>query len=324
LKNEFPCKIEAIAENICTFERLCTEDATEEKYTSSEEYAHIRDVLEGFKPNIITVYVGGGNTPAKDDDSLTLFYKVLYGLIASRKRRETVVICVGLRPNIYRLSKYVADMCGFISVDASFLHEKKGRENPYYAYRDYPEYDEKALKGAVEFRSHPNDLGHAAIANAIISASDKAVEKIPKGIFSEEYSYEKYISADAPTRLEIETEPQMNVSYFGFNIRQNGECVTLGSAPGTGASIVADGFCVPIGCKNFYVELQVDGTSEHDELKVCFRGRFSETEYYLPVVSGMHKYELTLPSECDEIQSLYLSPSSLECVITIRRIGFRE
>ncbi len=323
LKSSFDCKVEAIAENQAAFENLCTEDATEEKYTSSVEYAHMRDVLEEFKPNIITLYIGGGNTPAKDDASLTLFFKVLYGLIASSKRHETVVICVGLRPNIYRLSKCIADKYGFISVDASFVHETKGRDNPYYAFRDYPEYDELAALGAVEFRTHPNDLGHAAIADAILSASKNAIAKIPEGVFSEAYSYDKYIGSDVPSRLKIETEPQMKMSYFGFNVRQNGDCVTLGSAPGTGASIMAEGFCIPTRHKTFYVELAVDGACESDVLKVCLRSISSETEYALPIVSGMHKYEFTLPVEGDEIQSVRIAPSTMECVVTIKRIGFR-
>ena len=126
LKAAFDCKIEAIAENQAAFEGLCTEDATEEKYVSSPLYSHMRELIEGFKPNIITVYIGGGNTPAKDGASLTLFYDVLYGLIASCKRPETVVICPALKPNIYGIAKPVADKYGFITVDMSFIHEKKG------------------------------------------------------------------------------------------------------------------------------------------------------------------------------------------------------
>lgn len=323
LTEAFDCKVEAIAENQAAFERLCTEDATEEKYTSSAEYAHMRDVLEGFKPNLITLYIGGGNTPAKDDASLTLFFKVLYGLVSDHKRPEAVVICIGLRPNIHRISQSVADGYGFISVDASFLHEPRSRDNPYYAFRDYPEYDERAALGAVEFRTHPNDLGHAAIAEAILSASKDAIAKIPEGAFPEAYSYDEYRKTEAPARLRIETEPRMTVSYFGFNVRQNGDCVTFGSAPGTGASVTAEDFRVPAGSKTLFVELAVDGAGERDVLRVCLKGISGETEYALPILPGMRQYEVALPADGEEIRSLRIAPSTMECVVTVKRIGFR-
>ena len=323
LKKTFDCEIQAIADNQATFERLCTEDATEEKYTTSAAYARMREVLEGFKPNIITLYIGGGNTPAKDEASLSLFFKVLYGLIARHKRPEAVVICIGIRPDIYQYSKKVADEHGFISLDASFIHENKGRENPYYAFRDYPEYDALAAGGAVEFRTHPNDLGHAAIAEAILSVSEDAIRKIPSGEFSEDYSYDKYVASDIPTRLTVATEPQMKVSYFGFNVRQNGDCVTLGSAPGTGASIVAEGFCASREYGRLCLELEVDGAAETDVLTVFLRHGADQTEYTLPIASAMHRYELALAPDHPEIQSLRIAPSATECVVTVKRIEFQ-
>ena len=151
LKASFDCNIEAIAENHAPYERLCTTDATPEKYRSSGDYRHMQEVLESFKPNVISVFIGGGNTPANDVKSLTQFFEVLYELIARYKLPEAVVICVTKNIYQHKMSKSVADKYGFISVDVSFIHEKKGKENPYYAFNAYPEYDEaKTYKAEAE------------------------------------------------------------------------------------------------------------------------------------------------------------------------------
>lgn len=323
LKSTFDCRIEAIAENHATYERLCTEDATVEKYTSSKEYAHMREVLREFKPNIITLFIGGGNTPAKDDVSLTRFFEVLYKLVAECKSPEAVVLCTAHSGNVYRSLKPVADKYGFICVDASFIHQVKGRDNVYYAFREYPEYDERVAMGAVEFRTHPNDKGHAAIADAFLRAARNALEKIPEDDFAREDSYKKCDDSQIPAKLEIKTVPQMNVSYFGFNVKQLGELVTFGSAPGTGASLVADSFCVPEGCKKFYTQLLIDGASESDLLKISLVGTAGEAVFNLPIASGMHTYEIDVPIGYGEIRSLRLEPSAKECVVSIRQIGFK-
>lgn len=323
LKSEFDCNIEAIAENHAAFERLCTVDATEEKYKSSKEYARMCEVLKKFKPNIITLYIGGGNTPANDQKSLTLFFEMLYGLVAENKLKDAVAICVGMNPIIYQISKSVADKYGFISVDASFMHEKEGRDNPYYAFNDYPEYDEQAALGAVEFRTHPSDLAHATIAKNMLIAAKDAIAKIPSGDFSEEYEYEELLEKDLPPMLKIETEPQMKVSYFGFNIRQNGDCVTFGSAPGTGASVTAENFSASADKKTFYAELAVDGASQSDVLKIYLKSEQGEMEYSLPIVTGMNKYEIELPVERDEIKFVRIAPTPMECVVNIKKMGFK-
>jgi hypothetical protein len=324
LRAAFDCKIEAIAENQAAFEGLCTEDATEEKYVSSPLYSHMRELIEGFKPNIITVYIGGGNTPAKDEASLTRFYDVLYGLVASSKRPETVVICPALKPNIYGIAKPVADKYGFITVDMSFIHEKKGRGNPYYAFREYPAYDELRAKGAVQLRTHPNDKGHAAIAAAILRGAEPEIAKIPEGELGEEYFYDKYINKELPAKLKIKTSPEMNVSFFGFNVRQNGECVSFASAPGTGAALYSSGFIANGNGTEFFAELAVDGADVNDVLKIKLKSGEKEKEYDLPLVSGMNTYALKLSGEIGAVDSLHIKRSAAECVITVKQIGFRK
>lgn len=322
LKTAFDCNIEAIAENHAAYERLCTTDATEEKYRSSGEYAHMREVLEGFKPNVISVFVGGGNTPANDEKSLTQFFSVLYDLIAKYKLEEAVVICITKNPYQHRMSKSIADKYGFISVNVSFLHEKSGRENPYYAFAEYPEYDARVAQGAVEFRTHPNDRGHLAIANAMLDGAREAIATIPEGAFTEEYTYEKYAVSGNPTWFTIKTEPKMKVFYFGFNLRQVGDTVVFGSAPGTGASLLAEKFTAPADSKTLCFALQVDGAKENDTLKIVLTGTSGEATLTTPIVTGMHRYELSLPADIGEIKTLRICPSTIECVLSVREIIF--
>ena len=324
LKASFDCKIEAIAENHAAYERLCTVDATEEKYRSSGEYRHMQEVLDEFKPNVISVFIGGGNTPANDEKSLTQFFRVLYDLIARHKRDDAVVICITKHPMQHKMSKSEADKHGFISVDVSFLHEKKGKENPYYAFNKYPEYDERVAQGAVEFRTHPGDEGHLAIAGAMLDGAREAIGTIPEGELGEEYSYEKYAISGNPSWFTIKTTPKMRVFYFGFNLRQEGNTVIFGSAPGTGASLLAEKIKAPLTGSTFYAELKVDGAAEGSVLNVEFTGTLGSAVATTPIVSGMHMYELDVPTGLGEITSLRIVPSAIECVLSVNEIGFKE
>ena len=322
LKANFDCNIEAIAENHAVYERLCTTDATPEKYRSSGDYRHIEEVLKGFKPNLISIFVGGGNTPANDEKSLTQFFEVLYDLIAKYKRNDAVVVCVMKNPSQHAYSKAIADKYGFISVDVSFIHEKKGKENPYYAFNAYPEYDELAAKGAVEFRTHPGDEGHLAIANAMLDGVRGAIPTIPEGDFTEEYTYEKYAVTGNPSWFKIKTVPHMKVFYFGFNLRQDGDTVIFGSAPGTGASLLVEKAKAPLAGKTLAVELKVDGASDTDVLKLSFSTSLGESEIATPIMSGMHRYEIAVPEGLGEINSVRIAPGCIECVLSVKAVEF--
>lgn len=211
LHEKMPCSIQALAENYASYERLCTVDATEETYTSSELYAQIRERIRTLQPNLITVFVGGGNTIAKDPDSLSLFYEVLYKLIKENMPENATVIC----PNTNRKASVWMDIAtkyGFIPVDLRFFHESgKGRENPYYAFNQYPEYDEKAAAGAVEFRSHPCDHGHNTIGRLIAEVAEPLLRQ---RVRTEEVCLPKTLELCAPdaigcpTRLQACLQPE--------------------------------------------------------------------------------------------------------------------
>ena len=118
-------------------------------------------------------------------------------------------------------------------------------------------------------------------------------------------------------------ETRVNISFFGFNVRQRGERVTFGSAPGTGATLAADGFTVPSNCKTFYAELLVDGTKDLGDLKVKFFGTNSEAELCMPVSAEMAVREIEVPAICGDVKSLRISTGDKECVVTVKEIGFK-
>ena len=208
LQEAIPCSIEAIAENYAAYERLCTETATEDSYRNSEEYAAMIRQLQEFKPNLITVYVGGGNTVANDPVSLERFYRVLYGMVAQYKPADAVVVCPFSNRKTIQFMP-LAESFGFLPVDMTVMHEK-GRtpENPYYALGQYPQYEDAVKTGAIEFRTHPSDFGHDAIAKSIV---DAALPEIKKRQAPQEVCLPESIRLCAPNRIAEPTAIQIQV-----------------------------------------------------------------------------------------------------------------
>jgi 3-dehydroquinate synthetase len=65
---------------------------------------------------------------------------------------------------MWEINEKAAKKHGLISVDTSEIHEKKKYDNPYHAFIDYPEYDEKAAAGAVDFVL-PLEIGKCTVKN---------------------------------------------------------------------------------------------------------------------------------------------------------------
>ena len=114
----------------------------------------------------------------------------------------------------------------------------------------------------------------------------------------------------------------MEISYFGFNVQQKGECVTFSSAPGTGASLVANGFSASADNKHFCVTMKIDGTDDSDTLKIVFNNTY---KCALPIMKGvMYRYEVTVPSNVGEIKEITVAPSSKECMITVKELEISQ
>ena len=324
LREGVDCRLEAVAENQADYERRCVEGATRADYEQSPEYAHMVEVIRTFKPNLISLFLGEGNTVAKDDESMVRFFTVLYEMIAREKREETVVVCPCMKGSLYELMKPLAEQYGFLPVDMSFLHEKKGYENPYYAYRAYPEYDKRRAEGGVEFRTHPGDLGHAEIARRMWRAVAEAISRqIPEGDLAEPYEWKQYVHSEALPVYRIQTTPEMYVQYDGFNVRQQGDCVTFGSAPDTGASLRVEGAYILPECNRFYVEMAVDGAMGGERLVLALdlKGRTVTLETTIPDAE-MHRYEFDLSDVKERIVSFRVTPDLKDCVVTVRALEF--
>ncbi len=320
LEENLPASVEAVAENHAEYERICTVGTGREDYENSNGYKHMSEVLRAFKPNVVSVFVGGGNTIAKDEQSLTRFYEVLYDMIKTNIRKDTTVLCIGTN-DAFNYNQAVAKRYGFIPVDCRFIHAVSGKDNPYYAFRDYPEYDEEAKAGAVEFRTHPNNLGHEKIAERMLECCKDAVsERVSEGDFDEEYSFEQYLLPDKVERFNIRTTPEFLVRIGGFNIRRSDELVSFSSAPGTGASISASGIHIRPDNNRFFVEMSVDCDSYPQVLQLTLNG---SQEYKTEIPDGnMRRYEFDISGNSEMISFMKVQPMVEECLIKVREVGF--
>jgi len=324
LQESFDCRIEAVAENHATYERRCAPGATKENYQTAPEYLHIQEVLRNFKPNLISLFIGDGNVLSKDEESLTLFFETLYRMVAEQKREDAVVICPIFRKKTFEVCEPIAKRHGFLPIDCSFIHERKGYENPYYAYGEYPEYDEAIERGAIEFRTHPNDRGHDAIARAMLAAVCEPIDmSISEGAFDEPYEYASYVSPERLPSFDLIREPSdLTVRFYGFNLREEDGCVILGSAPGTGAAVAAENLKEMEG-RRFYVELEVRGVSSPTTMTVTICGHSETHTLSLALTDeSMHRYEIELPKMGEPIESVRISPDLKDCVLAVRAIGF--
>lgn len=213
LKKELPSRVQAYALGKAGFELLCKKETTREDYLNSAEYASIEQKVREFQPNLVSVFLGA-NCPAKDAASAELFYDVLYSLMKKTVPAETVVLCITMfdTDDLDKASIQKAAQYGFIHVSVREIHEKRGYDNPYYAYHEYPEYDGAAALGGVEFRTHPNDRGHDKIAQDLFQAAKPAlVERlVPKDVIVPEA-----VTLHAPE--EIQGETALNVTICPAN-----------------------------------------------------------------------------------------------------------
>ena len=326
LKDNFECKVSALAENHASYERLCVEGVTADVYKNSEYYKHMKDVITTFKPNIITVFVGGGNTVANDEKSLTMFFDVLFDMITRYTQPETVVIWACMNEYILKIGMPIIEKYNFIYADASFIHSDTSRENPYYAFKEYPEYDEAIADGAVEFRTHPNDLGHLKIAECIYdSAREEILKNIPECDENEELDFDGSFICEENGELKIYTEPKMSVNFNGFNVSSINDCVVLSSAHGTGASVSADNLDIDSKYNKFYIRLSIDGYVSGKELEFSYMSEGKSECMYCPIKDNeMNTYEFDISAVKKQINSFRISPNMEDCMIRVNKLGFVE
>ncbi len=321
IEKGFDANVQAVAENHADFERCCTSSATRESLLSSPNLDRMKEVIKNFKPNVITILFGE-NAVSKDEKSLTLFFEVLYEMINTCKRSDTVVIC-GFANKMVAVGSSVAKKYGFVVCDCSIIHESEGDKYPYYAFTDYPEYDKKAQMGGVEFRTHPGDAGHEKIASIFYENAKDMIAKIPDGKFLEEYTFEKYAKKEKIEKFSIKTEPGFFVSFGGFNIRQQQDKVCFSSAPGTGASLSSYGICIEPGYKKFCAEMAVAGAAGGEILCLTLNTLGQKYEFKTEIFDEqMRTYEFDISEIDKSIIRFFLSPQMDECMVTVKSVKF--
>jgi len=311
LQEALPCSMNAIAENYAAYERLCTETATEATYRNSAEYQAMVRQLREFKPNLITVYIGGGNTIANDPVSLERFYRVLYSMFAENKPAEAVVVCpFSNRRTVQFMS--LAESFGFLPIDLTVMHEKgRSADNPYYAIAQYPEYEDAVKTGAIEFRTHPGDFGHDEIARGIVEAAVPEILSghIPKHVcVPDSLSLKAPASVNAPVQLQAlllpaeadedlrwwtDNENLASVSNAGLLTPHNNGAVQVFAQSRVRPELVAQATVEICGQEEWYTVTFLPGTddpvSRMPTARPYLKGEFSlkpQGPGYLPVRKG--------------------------------------
>ena len=131
-----------------------------------------------------------------------------------------------------------------------------------------------------------------------------------------------------PTKIEkftVKTVPEFRARFNGFNIRQNGDCVSFSSAPGTGASVIGTGLHIRSGKKKFFIEMSIGEINKAQKLILNLGDGVGDHNYEIDIVSGdMKRYEFDISDTSGMITRFKVSPDMEECYITVKALGFEE
>jgi hypothetical protein len=116
----------------------------------------------------------------------------------------------------------------------------------------------------------------------------------------------------------------MKLSYYGFNVRQMGDTVVFGSAPGTGASLVLRELPDLADYARLSLALSVEGAAEGDLLSVTLTAGDLQRSLALPIQAGMHSYELAPEGGFGGVSMIRIAPSTAECVVSVKRAVFSK
>jgi hypothetical protein len=106
-----------------------------------------------------------------------VFYDTLFELVKENVDENTLVIIANHRTklDVGKACMAAAEKYGFPYSDLSFFIADNSHNNPYYAFKQYPDYT-----GTTEFRTHPGDLGHDALGKGIFETAKEYVPVVMK------------------------------------------------------------------------------------------------------------------------------------------------
>lgn len=355
LKENFHCTMEAVAENISEYERLCVDGMTKKQYVEHELYDSVREHLAEFRPNLVTVFVGANNV-AKDYHNVSLFFDTLFELIRTTVGEKALVIAANHSPkttDVGKACEEYAQKYGFAYCDVSFIGQHPSRrENPYYAFMQYPEYDAyieqyaKENGGAkpVEFRSHPSDFGMDAIGKALY---ETAAPLLPSCIETERMSEQEWKerlqktsepkkavrTESVPSFAEICTAERFDfdrdcegVLFNGFNVYVKNSFLSGNSAPGTGFSIAHNHLSLNKTYQTFSVRMNVHAEASAGDTAFLHLTVNTEggTHHYKEELKPnvLTEYRFDISDIRDVITGFTIAPSVIECNADVDWIAF--
>ncbi len=194
--DDYKAKVTAKQLDGSGFESYVSTDRTAKDYLDHSYITSLKNQLETFKPNIFTIQLAE-NVKCDDNEALELFYDTFYGFVAKNKPEDCIVVVITLfgLNNRSKATIKMAEKYGFLVNDMTFVNTYNGlsqQQNPYYAFLEYPDFSPSQRPDKVEFRTHPGDYGHNAIAEGNIEQINKLLTKT----LTPEFIY-------LPTSLEI-------------------------------------------------------------------------------------------------------------------------
>lgn len=359
LKENFNCTIDACAENIAAYERLCVDGMTAEQYRSHELYHVIEENLQRFQPNLVTIFVGGGNTVANDYTNIYSFYDVLFDLVKKTVGKNAIIIAVNrvtTDTDVGRACWECVEKYQFVHCDVKFLYEQPiPRENPYFAFAQYPEYDdyieqykkENGGTAPIEFRTHPGDVGMDAIGKALYSAAAPWITKciaptqMPQEawgtILERENKQTATHSSDGnkatvvctKSRFDFDGGDSEGVLFNGFNVYVKNSFLCGNSAPGTSFSISHDHLLLDGRMyRTFAVRMNVHAKEDANVQPRLQVKLYTDQGIYTYTadltVNMLQEYRFDISEICGNITGFDIAPSMIECNGDVDWIAFEN
>ena len=259
----------------------------------------------------------------------------LFSTVKENADKNAVLICAFVQPHLYKIGEKSADKYGFICLDICCFNEKQGRENPYYAFNQYPQYDEIANNGGIEFRTHPSDIGHQMIAEEFLKV---IVPSIKEKMHKEKIDETTTVN-DVDT-CKIENKSVINpkqccwdfvnkntggLTFGGFNMRFADDLVMINTGPNSSVAVYTDKLDLSSGFTGFSFYAIVSSNQKDVKLVVTIKNGDVSKETCLDATVGkLTKYVVPISKEFSHITGFRIEPQILNCNLGIKKIEFKK
>lgn len=299
--------ISANKRNAAGLERATAGTPTADTFKNNADFNGIKSDIEKYNPNIITIQLSE-NCQTNDSATLELFYNTVYDMVAETKSDDCLVVCIspfgtGTRTNAIKKCAEAHKAQGFYFADLSWVRSKgSGADNPYLAFKQYPQYDlwKKLNSGAVEFRSHPGDLGMDAIAEKV---AEQLLPGIPEKIAANTVTLADSITISGPDSISNAADYTVSVSpeTADSNITWTSGNEKIATVDASGKVTPVNNGTVTITAKSVYgtasgsKTITVTGQAQH--FKLTYAAGTDDAVTNLPEADEYAKGAYTLSSQ---------------------------